>query len=279
MNPAQKALWYIESHLAAPLTLDEIAGVAGISRFHMVRAFAAETGFSVMRYVRARRLSEAARTLAGGAPDILSVALDADYGSHEAFTRAFRDHFGVTPETVRATTCFAKLKLQEPIMMESTALDHLKPPRILSCKTFLVAGVGERYNHAGASTAAIPNQWQRLHQKLGEIPDRVGLVAYGVCCNGDDSGNFDYIAGVEVSDFSDLPREFSRVRIPEQKYLVFAHSEHISTIRRTVKTIWNHYLPQSDMKVADAPNFERYDEKFDPMTGNGGLEIWVPVKE
>jgi AraC-like DNA-binding protein len=60
MNPAQKALWFIESHLADQLTLDEIAGVAGISRFHMVRAFAAATGLSVMRSVRARRLSEAA---------------------------------------------------------------------------------------------------------------------------------------------------------------------------------------------------------------------------
>jgi AraC family transcriptional regulator len=78
MNPAQKALWFIESHLADQLTLDEIAGVAGISRFHMVRAFAAATGLSVMRYVRVRRLSEAARALANGAPDILTLALDAD---------------------------------------------------------------------------------------------------------------------------------------------------------------------------------------------------------
>jgi AraC family transcriptional regulator len=86
MNPAQKALWFIESHLADALSLDEIAGIGGISRFHMVRAFAAATGLSVMRYVRARRLSEAARALANGAPDILSLALEADYGSHEAFT-------------------------------------------------------------------------------------------------------------------------------------------------------------------------------------------------
>src|SRR6201986_4361623 len=121
MNPAQKALWYIESHLASELTLDEISGVAGVSRFHLVRAFAAATGFSVMRYVRARRLSEAAHALASGAPDILTLALDADYGSHEAFTRAFRDHFGVPPETVRATTCLDTLRLQEAILMDSTA--------------------------------------------------------------------------------------------------------------------------------------------------------------
>jgi AraC family transcriptional regulator len=277
VNPAQKALWYIESHLASALTLDEVAAIAGVSRFHMVRAFAAATGFSVMRYVRARRLSEAARALANGAPDILSVALDADYGSHEAFTRAFRDHFGVTPERIRDSAKLDMLQLQEPITMDSTLTDNLAPPRFETGKPLLVAGVGERYTWE--SGAAIPGQWQRFHQKVDEIPDRVGKVAYGVCCNGDDSGNFDYIAGVEVSDFSDLPREFSRVRIPEARYAVFSHKDHISTIRRTVNTIWNHWLPASGLKAADAPSFERYDEHFDPLTGNGGLEIWVPIRE
>ena len=67
------------------------------------------------------------------------------------------------------------------------------------------------------------------------------------------------------------------MRIPEQRYAVFTHTEHVSTIRRTVNAIWNQWLPASGLKAADAPNFERYDEKFDPATGNGGLEIWVPV--
>lgn len=278
MNPAQKALWYIESHLAQPMTLDDIAGIAGVSRFHLVRAFAAATGFPVMRYVRARRLSEAARALADGAPDILNLALEADYGSHEAFTRAFRDRFGTTPETVRATTCLHQLKLQEPIVMDSTILNQMNTPRFETGKAMLIAGVGERYNHCDASGAAIPGQWQRFHQAVDGIPDRVGKVAYGVCCNGDDSGNFDYIAGVEVADFSDLPREFARVRIAAQKYAVFTHAEHISTIRRTITTIWNDWLPASGLTMADAPNFERYDATFDPATGNGGLEIWIPVK-
>lgn len=277
MNPAEKALWFIESHLAGELTLDEIAGVGGVSRFHMVRAFAAATGFSVMRYVRARRLSEAARALANGAPDILSLALDADYGSHEAFTRAFRDHFGVTPEAVRSSARLDNLQLQEPILMDSTLTDNLQKPRFQTSKPLLVAGVGERYTCE--SSAAIPGQWQRFHQSVENIPSRIGPVAYGVCCNADDAGNFDYIAGVEVADFSDLPREFTGVRIPEQKYAVFTHADHISTIRRTVNTIWNHWLPASGMKAADAPFFERYDENFDPLTGNGGLEIWIPVRD
>nr|WP_249798463.1 AraC family transcriptional regulator [Bradyrhizobium zhengyangense] len=267
------------------MTLDEIAAIGGVSRFHMVRAFAAATGFPVMRYVRARRLSEAARSLAKGAPDILSVALEADYGSHEAFTRAFRDQFGTTPETVRAATCTHQLRLQEPILMDSTISSNLKAPRFETAKAFLVAGIAERISCDNG--AIIPGMWARFHQQVTDIPERVGQgknegknqVAYGVCCNGDDSGNFDYIAGVEVRDFSDLPRGFGRIRIPEQRYAVFTHSDHVASIRRTVNAIWNQWLPASSYKAADAPNFERYDEKFDPVTGNGGFEIWVPVKE
>jgi AraC family transcriptional regulator len=277
MNPAQKALWFIESHLAGALTLDEVAAVAGVSRFHLVRAFAAATGFSVMRYVRARRLSEAARALANGAPDILTVALDADYGSHEAFTRAFREHFGVTPEAVRGSAQLDNRQLLEPITMDSTVIDNLKPPRFEVSKPLLIAGLGERYTWE--SSAAIPGQWQRFHQSVQNFPGRIGKVAYGVCCNGDDAGNYDYIAGVEVADFFDLPREFSRVRIPEARYAVFSHGDHISTIRRTINTIWNHWLPASGLKAADAPSFERYDENFDSLTGNGGFEIWVPIKD
>src|SRR6202166_3860349 len=171
MNPAQKALWFIESHLADALTLDEIAGVAGISRFHMVRAFAAATGLSVMRYVRARRLSEAARALAAGAPDILKLALDADYGSHEAFTRAFRDHFGMTPEAVRASTRLDHIRLQTTIQMYSTVTDNLHPPRFETGKPLLVAGLGGRYS--SENRAGICGQGQRFHPLIDHIPEPI----------------------------------------------------------------------------------------------------------
>jgi AraC-like DNA-binding protein len=93
----ERALWFIESHFRRDLTLDQISEVACVSRYHMSRMFALSMGIPVMRYLRARRLSEAARALANGAPDILSVALDVGYGSHEAFTRALWEQFGDRP--------------------------------------------------------------------------------------------------------------------------------------------------------------------------------------
>jgi AraC family transcriptional regulator len=70
----------------------------------------------------------------------------------------------------------------------------------------------------------------------------------------------------------------NRLRIAAQRYAVFTHREHMSTIRRTTNTIWNQSRPASGHVPADAPNFERYDEKFDPVSAMGGLEIGWPLK-
>jgi AraC family transcriptional regulator len=277
MNPVGKALWYIESHFASDITLEDVATQSGVSRFHMTRAFAVATGWSIMRYVRGRRLSEAARALVQGAPDILHVALEAGYNSHEAFTRAFRDHFGLTPEAVRAQRHFENIELVEAIKMDQTVLEKLDPPRFEKAQPFCVAGLAERCSNE--TSAGIPAQWQRFQPYLGNIPGQVGKVAYGVVYNGDDQGNVDYLCGVEVSDYSDVPAELSRVRIPENRYAVFSHRDHISTIRRTFNTIWSKWFPESGHEPADAPFFERYDERFNPATGSGGLEIWVPLKK
>jgi AraC family transcriptional regulator len=275
MTPVGKALWYVESHFAGEISLDQVAAAGGVSRYYLSRAFAEATGFPVMQYVRARRLSEAARALAAGAPDILSVALEAGYGSHEAFTRAFRDRFGVTPEAVRAERNVATLSLVEPIKMDERMLTTLEPPRFENGKTLLIAGLSERYD--GDSSKAIPAQWQRFMPYIGNIPGQIGRTAYGVCCNSDEEGNFDYICGVEVADFSELPPELARLRIAARRYAVFTHRDHISTIRRTVNTIWNKWLPESGYEVADAPDFERYGPEFNPETGTGGVEIWIPL--
>ncbi len=58
MDTVGKALWYIESHFAEEITLEEIANVSGVSRYTISRAFGTATGHSVMRYVRGRRLTK-----------------------------------------------------------------------------------------------------------------------------------------------------------------------------------------------------------------------------
>jgi AraC family transcriptional regulator len=276
MNPVDKALWYIETHFAGEITLDEIAGVAGVSRYHVSRVFGEAIGRPITRYVRGRRLSEAAKALAAGAADILTVALEAGYGSHEAFTRAFREQFGLTPESVRAQRHLDNLELVEAQTMNHSILAELEQPRFESRAAFLVAGLSVRYDYE-SSGAGIPAQWQRFGPYLGNVPGQAGETAYGVRYNSDDSG-LDYMCGVEVGEFSQLPPELSRVRVPANRYAVFTHRGHISAIRSTWHTIWNKWLPKSGHALADAPDFERYGPQFDPRTGSGEVEIWVPIR-
>jgi AraC family transcriptional regulator len=275
-GPVERALWFIESHFARDITLDEVSDAACVSRYHMSRVFAVSTGIPLMRYVRARRLSVAAKALANGAPDILSVALDVGYGSHEAFTRAFREQFGLTPESVRAQGHLSNLRVTEAMKMGEILLRGLEA-RFEKGRVLLISGMGSRYNCG--STEGIAPQWQGLVPHIGNIPGQLGRNAYGVMCNFDEDGNFDYICGVEVKNFSQGFADWARVRIPAQDYAVFTHSDHISTIRSTWTTIWNKWLPDSDREVEDAPTFELYGEKFDSTTGRGPVEIWLPLKK
>jgi AraC family transcriptional regulator len=203
------------------------------------------------------------------------VALDSAYGSHEAFSRAFREQFGVTPETVRARGNLNNIELVEAIKMEE-ALIALKAPHLERRKAILIAGLSERYNNATSS--GIPAQWQRFGPYIGNIPGQVDRRAYGVRCNLDDECSLDYICGVEVSSLSSIPEGLTGLRIPEQNYAVFTHEGHVSGIRSTWHTIFSQWFPSSGYEVVDAPDFELYGEEFDPRTGMGGTEIWIPVR-
>jgi AraC family transcriptional regulator len=222
MTPVGKALWFIESHFASEISLEEIAKVAGVSRYHMTRAFGDTTGHSIMRYVRGRRLTEAARALASGAVEILGVALDAGYSSHEAFTRAFHEQFGLTPEATRRQGHLDNVKLLEPIKMEETLMTTMLPVRFENGTALLVAGIAKRC-YTCETSAGIPSQWQRFLPQIGSIPGQRGKTVFGVRYNSDDDGNFDYLCGVEVSDFSSLPMDLTPVRIAAQKYAVSLH--------------------------------------------------------
>ncbi len=275
MSVTRKAIWYIESHLRGDLSLDSIARDVGVSRYHLSRAFPAATGCGLAVYVRSRRLSEAAKALQSGAPDILSLALDAGYGSHEAFTRAFRQHFGLTPEQAREQASSYLLKIAEPLKMQPTTISPIAPSRVVEHEAILIFGLGQHYSCE--TTAGIPSQWERFLPHFCNIPGQVGRIAYGVMCNADEANNFDYICGVEVTEFPSHPKEFTRLRIPPQTYAIFLHADHVSTVNATCNAIWNQGLPDAGYTAADGPWFERYGEEFDGRTGLGGLEIWVPV--
>jgi AraC family transcriptional regulator len=270
-----RALWYIESHLGSDLSLEAVASASGVSRFHLSRAFTLTLAHTIAGYARARRLSEAAKALALGAPDILAVALEAGYGSHEAFTRAFSAQFGTTPEQVRARASTRHLELQEPLRM--TALrSPLEPSRIAMGEALRFVGLAQRYQ---GTNAGIPAQWGRFEPQLGALTAQPGADTFGVMYDYDEAGaSFTYLCAVAVKEFPAQLGELTRLELPARRYAVWAHREHVSMVAATCQQIFEHGLASAGLVPEPAPMFERYGDAFDGRTGNGGLEIWVPVK-
>ena len=89
---------YIDAHLQEALTLSAIAKAVGYSQYHAARIFKEETGLSPFEYIRRQRLLGSAFALRNGKPRVLDIALDFVFDSHEGFTRAFSNAFGITPK-------------------------------------------------------------------------------------------------------------------------------------------------------------------------------------
>lgn len=122
-----RVLQYMDEHVAEDLSLERLAAVAHLSRYHFHRVFKTFTGVTAAAYVRRRRLLLAAARLADTDDGVLDVALDSGFGSHEAFTRAFGTMFGLTPSAWRAQGATAPylapvLDLQ-PTTQGGTAMD------------------------------------------------------------------------------------------------------------------------------------------------------------
>ncbi|PRQ05083.1 AraC family transcriptional regulator [Enhygromyxa salina] len=82
---------------AANVTLDELAEVAGLSKYHFLRQFSQVVGMTPGAYLRTLRLCHAARKLRTTELPILEVALSVGFADHPSFSRAFARHMGMTP--------------------------------------------------------------------------------------------------------------------------------------------------------------------------------------
>ncbi|MFI6492376.1 helix-turn-helix domain-containing protein [Streptomyces sp. NPDC050564] len=98
------AIAHIESHLAAPLAIPEIARAAGVSHNHLTRLFRAETGTTVVAYIRRRRLERAHHLLRASTLSIPAVAASVGIPDLQAFNKACRRELGASPRVLRGAT-------------------------------------------------------------------------------------------------------------------------------------------------------------------------------
>lgn len=97
----QQSIDYIENNLKEKISLEDLAKITYLSKYHYHRVFHGLVGETVMEYVRKRRLTEAAKELTETNVKIVDVALKYQFSSQEAFSRAFKKMFKVSPGEFR----------------------------------------------------------------------------------------------------------------------------------------------------------------------------------
>lgn len=93
----KKSLEYITSHYSYPITIEEIAGYAGISRSHLFRAFRAHLGISPKEYLSTYRIQQACVLLRHSDLSITSISRSVGYENNLYFSKAFHKMKGCSP--------------------------------------------------------------------------------------------------------------------------------------------------------------------------------------
>ncbi len=96
-----KVLVYIEDHLEEELRMGELAKIAGYSPFYFHRIFQLIVGETLHKYIRRLRLEKAAGKLRYTNDPITDIALDTQFDTPSAFTRAFKQFMGSSPRNYR----------------------------------------------------------------------------------------------------------------------------------------------------------------------------------
>ena len=274
---------WLEQQLDQPLTLEQVAAQAGLSPFHFSRLFTARMGRSVMAHVRGRRLVRGARRLCGE-PDLklVDLAFDCGFESQEAFTRAFKRVFGVTPRRFRSGFAVDPIEGQYPMTAPTAqTASVVRLPELARLPTFHVAGPARRFDEATKSD--IPQLWSAL---IGALPFEGQVqswATYGVVSGFEEGeGCFQYLAGVAVEPGCVPPPGFTTMEIPAATYAVFRITLDGSALHPQVKQamaqVWGELLPASGLKVAGGPDFELYDGRFDPLKAGSVIDLHVPVQ-
>lgn len=272
-----KAISYIEDHIASTIDYEVVAKVACCSVYHFQRMFSFIADVPLSEYVRRRRLTLAAFELQNNQMKVIDLALKYGYESPEAFTRAFQNLHGTTPTAAR--NIGTRLKAYTPISFQISIKGVAEMNyRIEELKEFSIVGMQKRVNTSDAFTI-VPCIWKSareegLFEQLWEIrasshPLR-GIL--GVCADGDFGKNeeFHYIMSI-VSDQAPPERMIKR-DFPEATWAVFEAEGGPEGIGEMWKRLYTEWVPVSGYDLAYLPAIECY---LPPEENKN--ELWVAV--
>jgi AraC family transcriptional regulator len=293
----QKTLDYIETNLSNEIDMEQLSKEAALSSFYYQRLFSRLVKKPVREYIKLRRLAHACESLANKGRRILDIALDCGFGSHETFTRAFKEAYGMTPEQYRESPVMLNQFDKPDLLLNYTMIDEGVP---LICdglilefvrktleKPILFMGVTgiipiEGQMPLGESTGVdMPGKvWERFHNEKLNIPRIPNGRELGVAYLGDaPEGSFTYFAGAEVEHEKEDPR-FVKWALPAREYVVCGFEaenfEQLVTVALNKSLKYSGLWLEKHGLTTDAYSPEMY---YNSSPEAKYMELWIPALE
>ncbi len=150
----------------------------------------------------------------------------------------------------------------------------LKAPRFERRAAFRVVGMQIR---AQPFSDEFGKLWQDFSPRMGKISGRIQpQESYGVEWDMDTATSlFSYLAGVAVEAEAPIPEGMRDIQVPAQEYVVFDFQ--LKDVQTAMKQIYEEWLPTSGYQHSRGPEFELYDQRFNPDAGQFEMSYYLPV--
>ncbi|MDE6606870.1 MAG: AraC family transcriptional regulator [Lachnospiraceae bacterium] len=275
------AVRYIESHITEDITINDVADHIHISPFYFHKGFSILCGYSVMEYIRNRRMALAGEELITSDITVIELAMKYGYDTPDSFTRAFSRFHGYTPLTVRKEKTM--LKTFAPLKLTiSLKGGYIMDYRITKKEAFTVLATSKEFTYTNAKQD-IPLYWQE-HYAAGNGKYVCGMFGINIDPPMGDE-KFEYLIADTYNPSVDIPKGFAVRTIPAFTWAVFPCKGGLPQSLQDVHAkIFSEWLPASqEYEIAAGYCIEMYDavDKYPKGTSDENYysEIWIPVKK
>lgn len=281
MEAVQSAVEYIERHITDDISAETVAKHVHMSPFYFQKGFSMLCGYSVMEYVRKRRLALAGGELAAPDAKVIDIAMKYGYDSPDSFTKAFTRFHGISPVMVRKDN--ALIKTFAPLKLEiSLKGGYLMNYKITEKESFAVLAVSKRFNYETCKKE-IPEFWKEHFEKGG---GKYVCGMFGINIDEKMGGDsFEYLIADLYNPASEIPQGFEVRTIPAFTWAVFSCDGPMPTALQDVNTkIFSEWLPAlREYEFAAGYCVEMYDDAGKYPKGtldeNYHSEIWIPIRK
>lgn len=264
---------FLHANLESNIGIDELADVACLSNYHWHRIYTAMSGETVATTLRRLRLQRAADRLANSDMDISQIAELAQYGSQDAFARAFREAYGKAPGAYRQTGSHTAFKAANesvdaagfPVSIEQhAAVRYICVPHSGSYMQ-IDAAMGQLFGVLAQAKLLGPET--QMHAVFYDDPDLV------------ETDDLRSAACSPCSDDAEIPEGTQELVRPAGSYAKLEYKGPYADMKDAYRWLFGVWLPNSGYEISENPAFESYlNSPIDTKPEDLRTDIFLPLE-